>query len=198
MRFYKFGFLMLLLFAAVSLSAQSRRTPHSREEEPAENPLNQRLWYGGGFQLGFSGFNGGNVFSFGLSPMVGYKVFPKISVGPRVSAVINSIKIPGFKATGLWDIDAGAFVRGRVFQGLFLQGELSNQWYQQTTGYGVPGGKLDKYSLQRSNTRIGAGWNNSQGGWSSEIAVFYNLQVANDVNTYLNPCEYRFGITYRY
>jgi hypothetical protein len=168
-----------------------KKTEHSEKEPSA---LKSKLWYGGGVQLGFNSFYGSNVFSFGLSPMVGYKIIEQISVGPRVEMTYASVKQSGFKAVSLFDIDAGVFVRVKVFRGLFLQGELSNEWYQEALT-----GSADKYKSQRFNQRLGAGWNfgNGQGG-GSEIGVFYNFAIANDVNAYENPLGYRFGFTWNF
>jgi hypothetical protein len=185
----------LLFFYCCTLSAQvSTRSSRDRDEE-SRSELKNRLWYGGNLQLGFTGFNGGNVFAFGLAPMVGFKIIPKVSIGPRVSALLNSIKVPGYKSTGFWDVDAGVFLRIHLFQGLFAQGELSNQWVQYPI-YGS-GTRLDKITEQRPNQRIGLGWNFGQGGtWGSELGVFYNVAAANDVAGFQNPWEYRFGFTY--
>lgn len=125
-----FAFLLALL----SFSSNAQRVITSEEEpkqEKSTNQLSSRIWYGGGFQLGFSSYYGGNVFAFGLSPMVGYKIIEPVSIGPRVEMTYTSFKQPGFKAVSLFDVDAGVFLRFRVFRGLFLQGELSNSWLQQ-------------------------------------------------------------------
>lgn len=199
----------LLIMASLMLVTQvlaaqrvEKREPVERVPEVTEQPveerrpntLQSRLWYGGGVQLGFSGYNGISVFSFGISPMVGYKIIDQVSVGPRVEITYASLKQSGFKAIGLFDVDAGVFIRGKVYRGFFLQGELSNEWVQQAIA-----GSNDKISVQRFNQRIGAGWNfgNGQGG-GSEIGVFYNFAIASDINSYENPLGYRFGFTWNF
>lgn len=157
-----------------------------------------RLWYGGGFSLGFSGYQGGNVFSVGVAPQVGYKIVERFSMGPRLSYLFTSVKVPGFKAVGLNDVDAGIFARFRIFQGLFIQGELSNEWYQEPILY--TNGTIEKDPRERFNQRLGLGWNfgNGQGGGGSEVGIFYNFAVASELETYQNPLEYRFGFTWRF
>lgn len=189
----------LLFFAGLMLLAQIGYAQRviEKDENPEKRvpmPLKSKLWYGGGLQLGFSSYNGGNVFSFGLSPMVGYKIIEAISVGPRVEMLYSSIKVPGYKAISLFDVDAGVFVRAKVFRGLFFQGELSNGWIQQPTGNGT-----EKITTTRFNQRLGAGWNFGSGqGGGSEIGIFYNFAVANDLYSYENPLSYRFGFTWNF
>lgn len=188
----------LLFFAGLLLLAQAsfgqRVIDKDEKPEKAPSPLKSKLWYGGGIQLGFSSYYGGNVFGFGLSPMVGYKIIEQVSIGPRVEVTYTSVKQPGFKAISLFDVDAGIFIRAKVFRGFFLQGELSNGWMQQPTGYGT-----EKITTTRFNQRLGAGWNFGSGqGGGSEIGIFYNFAIANDINAYENPLGYRFGFTWNF
>jgi hypothetical protein len=184
------GILLLTQLAFAQRVRTREEDSKSKEKEPARS----KIWYGGGLQLGFNSIFGSNVFAFGISPMVGYKIIEQISVGPRVETTYTSVKQPGFKAVNLFDVDAGVFIRFKVFRGLFLQGEMSNEWYQQAIT-----SSNEKVRLQRFNQRLGAGWNfgNGQGG-GSEVGVFYNFAVANDVNSFENPLGYRFGFTWNF
>lgn len=183
---------MLVSQLATAQRVRDKDAPKEAEKEPAA--LKSKIWYGGGIQLGFNSYFGSNVFSFGLSPMVGYKIIEQISVGPRVEMTYASVKQSGYKAVSLFDVDAGVFVRFRVFRGLFLQGELSNEWYQEALS-----GSEEKLKNQRFNQRLGAGWNFGSGqGGGSEIGVFYNFAIADDVNSYENPLGYRFGFTWNF
>lgn len=196
-RIFPMGLLACLIFTTQILFAQRvvNKEKEAQKEEKPPTSLKSKLWYGGGVQLGFNSYFGSNVFSFGLSPMVGYKIIEQISVGPRVEMSYASVKQSGFKAVSLFDVDAGVFVRARVFRGLFFQGELSNEWYQEAIT-----GTEDKFKNQRFNQRLGAGWNfgNGQGGGASEIGVFYNFALANDVDSYENPLGYRFAFTWNF
>lgn len=169
----------------------------AQEERDNDSDFRSRLWYGGNIGLNFYGFNGGNVFQIGLAPMVGYKIVEPLSVGPRVSLFFASVKQPGFKAVGVFDVDAGMFMRLRAFRGLFLQGEVSYEWFQEPVFY--TNGTTEKVASTRTNPRIGAGWNWSEGrGAGTEIGIFYNTAIANDINTFQNPWEYRFGFTWNF
>ncbi|HAD14863.1 MAG TPA: hypothetical protein DCF33_20740 [Saprospirales bacterium] len=189
------AFVALSLFLTLSSSTHAQRS-RDRKKEEKESPqgFTSKLWYGGGVIVGLGGFNGYSSFNFGLSPMVGYKIVGPLSVGPRVAYDLISNKQRGFKAINLHSFDVGGFVRCRVFRGLFVQGEVSNQWFQNfdpNTG--------DKFSDERVNQRLGAGWNfGSPGGSGSEISLMYNFRIANDINTWQTPMEYRFGFTWKF
>ncbi len=194
--------LMLLIFLVQSTAAQrrdrEREKPRAMENLPEkvkeEKPTDfkSHLWFGGGVNIGYGGYNGYSSFNFGLSPMVGYKVIGPLSVGPRVAYDLTSIKLVGYGSWALNSFDVGAFVRCRVVSGLFFQGELSNQWFQNVIN-------LTKINDQRTNQRIGAGWNFGQrGGTGSEITILYNFESARDINSNLNPVEYRFGFTWKF
>ncbi|MBK8844307.1 MAG: hypothetical protein IPO33_16470 [Saprospiraceae bacterium] len=53
----------------------------------------EKLWYGGGVNLGFGADEFTSVFSLGLSPMVGYKFTPDFSMGPRVGFSFQTIDL---------------------------------------------------------------------------------------------------------
>ena len=55
--------------------------------------LGHKLWYGGGFNLGFSGNSFQSLFQIGISPMVGYKITEEFSVGPRASVQYNYFRV---------------------------------------------------------------------------------------------------------
>ena len=202
----------LLAFALLFVLAQTanaQRRDREREREPdrerdisrdraeekeAPKGFKSRLWYGGGVNIGFGGYNGFSSFAFGLSPMLGYKIVGPLSAGPRISYDYNSLKQRGYKSINLNSFDVGGFVRCRVFNGLFFQAEVSNEWYQD-----INYGTLEKYNDLRVNQRLGAGWNFGEpGGAGSEITVLYNIKAANDLESYRNPIEYRFGFTWKF
>jgi hypothetical protein len=187
--------LILLFMASQSAQAQYRRVrEREKEEKKEDNKLASKIWYGGGVNIGFGGFNGTSTFALGLSPMVGYRVVGPLSVGPRFAFDFISYKRRGFPSENLTSYDLGVFARVRVFQGLFLQGEVSNQWYQDLDPLAFV-----KFNDQRVNRRLGAGWNFGQpGGAGSEISVLYNFSLANEINTWQNPIEYRFGFTWKF
>ncbi|MDX1913267.1 MAG: hypothetical protein SFV22_17365 [Saprospiraceae bacterium] len=185
---------LLLICTSQVLTAQRRDRERDREEAPRDQTSASRLWYGGGFNIGFGAFNGFSSFNIGISPMVGYRIAGPLSAGPRIALDFTSLKQRGIRSVGLTSVDVGAFLRCRVFQGLFVQGEVSNEWFQDLDGF-----TGEKFNDERVNQRIGAGWNFGQpGGGGTEISVLYNFRVANDLNTWRNPIEYRFGFTWRF
>ena len=192
-RFSILTFTCLFLFATGAF-AQSK----SKKKSATPSDFQSRLWYGGGFLLGFSGGGSGSVFQFGLQPQVGYKIVEPLSVGPRLSLVFGSYKQTGYEAVNLFNTDVGGFLRFRAFQGFFVQGELSNEWYQNPVFY--TNGTTDKESETRFNQRIGGGYNfaGGRGGAGSEICIMYNFAIANDLESYQNPMEYRFSFTWNF
>lgn len=204
--FPRFTSLLLLLgclfFAAQNAQAQFRVTDSKSKNKKGKKeavPFKERLWYGGGINLGFSGFNGSSAFGFGVSPMVGYKIYGPFSAGPRLSVFFTSQKVQGFKAVNLFNTEAGLFLRARVFRGFFLQGEVANQWIQEPFEL-RPDRTISKITFQRGAQYIGAGYNfaNGEGGAGSEIGIFYNFAIANDVNAYQAPWDYRFAFTWNF
>lgn len=180
--------------ATTDAQAQSR----SKQKED-EQTFKSRLWYGLGFGLGLNRFNNANVFGLGISPAVGYKIFEPLSIGPRLSPTFTSYKEGGFKAVGLWDVELGLFLRGRLYRGFFVQGEVSNQWREQPVGYDFANRRIIKAGAQRVNQYLGVGYNFGYGQpMGYEIGAFYNFTIANDINAFENPLQYRMNITWRF
>jgi hypothetical protein len=73
---------LLVLFIIITSSAFAQR----EVEEDTKPKFKDRLYFGGGFGLnGGRDAYGNNYFYFGLNPLVGYMVTPKLSVGTGVS-----------------------------------------------------------------------------------------------------------------
>lgn len=221
MSFFENKHLPLYLFVALfctSLNAQIRTVPNQNPQQPPpqqqqeqqperqkqQNPgftdFKSHLWYGGGVSLGFAGVSGASSFGFGLSPMVGYKIIEQISVGPRVNFFFTSYKQQGYQTLNLFNTEVGAFLRGRIFRGLFIQGEIGNEWVQEPADYLSGPNTIAKYKYTRFNQYLGGGYNfgNGMGGFGSEIGIFYNFAVGSDINSYENPWDYRFVFTWRF
>lgn len=196
-----------ILLPAASLSGQTSlaysnvgtgfTVPKDKKKDSA---FKDKLWYGGGFNLGFSGGTdvfgrSFSVFGLGLSPMVGYKIIGPLSAGPRLSVFYSSQKYAGIGTFNLFDVELSLFARVRVFRGLFIQGEvgtLSDQYvYLDSFGYG-------KGTRTRPSQYLGVGYNfsNGAGGIGQEIAVMYDFYVGGDINAFENPWQFRFAFTY--
>ncbi len=169
------------------------------EEADAEKvPFKQKLWYGGGVNLGFNSFNGVSVFSIGVSPMVGYKFWGPLSVGPRLGVNYTSYKETGFKALGLVDWEAGLFLRSKIWGPIFAHAEISNEWIQRPVDYDYPNRKILKETYTRANQYVGLGYNNGDGGGGYELLVLYNFAVAGDASSDENPLGLRIGFTWKF
>lgn len=190
---------LAFVLAGTLANAQNRRTSSDKRDKNEEKPgFVQRLWWGGSVGLGGSSFNGGSSFGLGLSPMLGYKITPFLSVGPRVEFFYTIFKpAANVRALNLFDFEAGAFLRGHVYRGFFVQGELSNSWQEVAF---VNGSGYFKETVSRANQLIGLGYNfgRGEGGAASEIGIMYNLALANNLTTTELPIEYRFGFTWRF
>lgn len=189
--------ILIAVFTTVSMAQAnlSLDFDQKKKKKKKDDSFKERLWYGAGLGLGFSAFNGQSSFGIGISPMVGYKIIPRISVGPRVSFFYTSQKVQGLKAFNLVDTEIGAFLRIHAFRGFFLQGEIGQGWDQEL--YLDNTGDIVKDTEVALNPYFGLGYNFSrgQGGPGQEIALMYNFRIANDVFTSQQPIQYRLAFT---
>ncbi|MEO1623734.1 MAG: hypothetical protein AAFV25_01155 [Bacteroidota bacterium] len=208
--------LFLLCFLIVGLNdADAQRSRNSRKRTSKNDQyfdesgsLKSRLWYGGGFNLGFSGGNNINVFNIGLSPMVGYKIIEPVSIGPRVGIQYSSIKGIGsdgrtYKLRPI-SYSVGIFSRFKAFQNLFAQVEYefesTENFFTEGSVLGtvlaVRGGEVLKQRENRDNFYIGGGYNSGNGIFGYEIVLLFNL-IDNGNNIEL-PIDLRFGFTWNF
>jgi hypothetical protein len=175
---------------------RSSRSGSKSRSKKEETSLKDRLWYGAGIQLGFGGLPGQSQFAFGLSPMVGYRILPILSVGPRMSVLYSAVKIQNVRNLNLFDTEAGGFARIKIFRGLFAQGEVANQWIQEPGD--IINNRFTKFTYTRFNQYAGIGWNTGggPGSFGSEVGAYYNFAIANDIATSQSPWQIRFGLTY--
>lgn len=194
--------LMTILFIGVTQMASAQNRDRER---PAPQTFKDRLWYGGGFGLGFVGGNQTSQFNMGISPMVGYKIIPWFSVGPRLGIDYTYYKAPStlgrVASTNIFSFYTGVFARAKIFRGIFAQGE-----------YGVTFGKLPyldgfgrlvvdnnnkvvKDQVTQESGLVGLGYN-SGGLFATELVLLYDVLVPED--SYQNPWNFRFGFTYRF
>jgi|APTNR8051073442_1049403.scaffolds.fasta_scaffold00202_5 hypothetical protein len=178
---------LALAFLPMLASAQQQREPSA---------FAKQLWYGGNVVLGFSSGFDYSLFQFGVSPMVGYKITPMLSLGPRASLIYSNV---GVRFGGGGDVQRvntlswamGAFARVRFARAFFGQVEyvFESQPFLDSN--------LEVYRQNRPNAYIGVGYTTSQGsGWGTEILVTYNLTLPG--NTLQSPFDYRIGFTYNF
>jgi len=165
------------------------------QKQPTKEPsvISGKIWYGGGLNLGFSGQSGLNVLQLGASPMVGYKIIPRWSVGPRVSFLASRYSGKYFinKITPInWGV--GVFTRVKVISAIFAHAEyeIANQAFVSADGP-----KLYVDRLQQNNVYVGGGYSSGQGNTRFEIVALYNLQTPESTLYYISPFTFRFGFT---
>ncbi|MBK8044724.1 MAG: hypothetical protein IPK21_19940 [Haliscomenobacter sp.] len=178
-----FFFFVFLALAAVSLQGQSTRS----EQESA---FKDRIWWGGGFALGFSSFNNVTNIQLGISPMAGYKFTDRFSAAPRVSVLMSYFSARLFNGdranefTPTWAV--GAFTRYKLIRDIFAHAE-----YEFENRAFVTSDLSALYVNRRNvnNVYIGAGYNS--GG--AEFVVLYNLNQ--EAFLQQSPFVFRFGFT---
>ena len=156
-RIVKFSFLFVmfsLCFAIADVDAQNygRKKKKKKKKSPKTEKTDDyfdesgnfasKLWYGGGFNLGFSGNNVNSSFLAGISPMVGYKIIDELSIGPILGIQYNYLK--GVSTDGqirkgnAWSWSAGAFARFKFLRTLFAHAEYgieNNEYFLNSGGF---------------------------------------------------------------
>lgn len=217
---FTFGF-------STDMNAQSRGKKKKKSSKTDDyfddsGDWTQKLWYGAGGTLGFSGGQNFSVFSIGISPMVGYKVTPWFSAGPRFSYTYSGFKggavnvdenlqvRPSTRENGPFKVNAntfgiGAFARAKFLQSFFIQAEIESITTSQpaTDGNSIyfirDNDSLEflKFKENRLNGYFGAGYNSSGGGLVGyEIVALYNFLLPDD--SFASPLEIRAALTYNF
>ncbi|MBI1228247.1 MAG: hypothetical protein GC192_23640 [Bacteroidetes bacterium] len=202
--------LLALVFTAASTNdayaqKKGKKKSSKTDEYFDDSGFANKLWYGGNFTLGYAGNTNQSQFTFGLAPMVGYKlVNDLISVGPRVGFEYNAIKLKGngtvYKASPL-SYSVGAFARIKPFDNFFAHFEYEHQSAESTDPDGDgyievnSKGEIITDRLPYDNVYIGAGYN-SGGLWAYEILLLYNATLPS--NSFTSPLVLRFGLTYKF
>lgn len=157
-------------------------------------PFKERLWYGGGFALGFSGGTGFSVLQLGVSPMVGYKFTPRFSAGPRVSALVSfywADTFTGERANAQpVNLGIGLFSRYKITSEIFahVEYEYANQAIVQQQA-----SDLDVRRITNDNIYLGAGYSSGVGTGKFEILGLYNINQ--NFESIDSPFSIRFGFT---
>jgi len=193
------GVFFLLLFTHDLMSQTPIRRPSTtpqrdRTDEPQRKPpsdFKSRLWYGGNLMGGFQGNNFESLFTIGVAPMVGYKVTPEFSIGPRVEFIYSYYKVaagPQILRYNLYSGGIGPFARYKFFKMLFFHVEYQLEYAQFPSISPFDGSKNSQFF---NNAFVGLGYNAGGG----EILVLYNLLQQDGRNTLQMPFSLRFGFT---
>ncbi len=197
--------MLLVLLLAFPDDANAQRSKKKKKSTTDQyfdesGSLKTKLWYGGGFTLGYSGGTFESLFQIGLSPMVGYKITDKFSAGPRFSFIYTNYRVQwgnGVLTANPITWDAGVFARYKIIPIIFAQVEY--QFENDIQGFNVnAGNELEAIRRQRNNFLAGLGYNSSGGtaGFGYEILLLYNTTLP--ANVLESPFVIRIGFTYNF
>lgn len=195
----KFLFVPIFIFFVLgSISGQAIKRPGREQAPPPPPGFGGKLWYGGGFNLGFSGNNFVNLFQLGIAPMVGYKITPQWSIGPRVSftySYYSTRTLNGNPAVAQpVNYAGGLFTRYKIIPSIFVHAEIEAA--SEALVYRDLN-TLIVERLYRENTYIGLGYtSSSQGGLGYELLLLYNVNQPSNIIE--SPFDIRFGFNYRF
>ncbi|MCB9265170.1 MAG: hypothetical protein H6558_09115 [Lewinellaceae bacterium] len=199
------SFLLFALLFIIQVDAYGQRGGKKKQDVDKyfdeSGGFAHRLWYGGGFSLGFSGNNFESIFQIGLSPMVGYKITEEFSVGPRANLSYflyrgETFTPAGVQGANLFEYGLGAFARYKVFRSIFVHLEYGFDNEARIFGYDEIARDWITDRRVRNNAFVGGGYNDGNGVWGYEIYLLYN--VLQEDNTLALPLDFRFGITYNF
>lgn len=211
-KFFLFSILSILFITAFSDDAYAQRRGKKKKKSSKtdeyfdESGFVNKLWYGGGVNLGFTGGNNQSLFYFGLSPMVGYKLIDDlVSVGPRAGFQYNHYRVQDgageiYKTSPL-SYNLGIFTRIKAFPNFFGQLEYEYENTESTDPDGDGFIELDNTGtiiterVPYDNVYVGVGYN-SGGLFGYEIILLYNVNhPETDINS---PFDIRAGFTYKF
>ncbi len=164
----------------------------------------RKLWFGGGVTFRFSGGQNLSIFEGGLSPMVGYKITDKLSVGPRVGFNYSRIKLVENNRIYIVEplsLNGGVFARYKFLNMLFAHVEYE-RFSEESVDPNNDGfieldqdGEIYTERIGSNNAYVGLGYT-SGGLIGYEIVLLYNvLEPQNSLQT---PFSFRAGFTYKF
>ena len=203
--------LVAVLMTAFTTSADAQRKKKKKKKSSKtddyfddQGTFKDRLWYGADVSLGFSGLNGGNAFTAGIAPMVGYKITENFSAGPRVDLLYSSYRFgsnggPDFKLNTT-NVGVGAFTRLKILQLYFLQFEY--QWLNNeiplviNNQVQIDGTKILSERVGDSHYYIGGGYTSSMGLIGFQITALWDL--SQEFSSQNIPIVTRIGLNYKF
>ncbi len=158
--------------------------------------LLDKTWYGAHLALGFGASSTQSAITLGIAPMVGYRIFDPISVGPRVNILYRHLTFKDFSGNliqkiNIVDRGIGVFLRAEVYRQYFVQAELM---YESTVNRITNAG--DQIRVKGTNAYIGVGTNVGGRNPSVELMVTYDLNLPSIYKN--NLINFRFGFTMNY
>lgn len=198
--FVIFSLLLLTFVFVINADAQNMKVKkNSKSSKKVERKFSDRLWYGGSLILNYYGQSNYTVFTLGVTPMVGVKLFDEFSVGPRVGFRLDNYRLnTGSKIDKLplFEFSEGVFARYKFLNVVFAHAEFNFTQFQYVSPYLSPTGELQKLNANTQNAYLGLGYNSGMGQIGTEIYVLYNF--LEDKNSVAQPFDIRFGVTYKF
>ncbi len=189
----------LMVLAQTQAFAQKKKSSDKANAEyfDESGSFVSRLWFGGGFTLGYAGNQFESLFQLGISPMVGYKVTNNFSIGPRINLQYESYRIDtgnGVAKANPLTFGGGVFSRYKVIPALFahVEYELASEVLYSYAG----GTDLQTTRIQQNNMYLGLGYTSTGSMFGYEIALLYNINAPE--NTIQQPFDIRFGFNYNF
>lgn len=203
-------FILLLAFDNDMYAQRSKKKKKKTETDEyfdEGGSWKHKLWYGTGVNLNYSGNNFRKVFTFGLSPMVGYKITDKFSVGPRIALTYSNYKFDtpsGVINSSPVSWDVGVFSRYKILPFIFshIEYQYENAAIFRTNNAGdllldPMTNKLIIDRKKRNNFLAGLGYSSAGGGlFGYEILALYNVTLPK--NAFESPFSIRIGFTYNF
>lgn len=187
----------LVLMLAFSVDADAQNRKKKKKSSSVDEYFDEsgfgafRFWYGGGLGLGFSGGTFSSQFDISISPMVGYKITPEFSIGPRIELSYTHYRLEDFNGGvdkfNFFNYGVGIFSRYKFFEQVFGHVE-----YQIESREFILGGVQQRSSFD--NFYLGAGYT-SGGQIAYEISLLWNLL---DEETVDLPLDFRLAFTYNF
>ena len=181
---------------SIHSNAQSIKRSGSGETSKGSDQ-NQRIWYGGNLPIGL-GFGSQTLIQFGISPMLGYKLTPNFSVGPRVGFLYSyySQRLSNGQVLRAQPLTwtAGVFSRYKFVEQFF--GHVEYEYANQAVPYYTSNG-LEIQRINANNIHVGIGLlQGGMGSARSEILLLYNVNPS--PLTSQSPLSLRFGLNWHF
>ncbi len=190
---------LLVFLIGFSFNADAQKKKPRSSKDKVEDYFDEggfgshRLWYGGGVGLNFGGGGNSSQFNFSISPMVGYKLTDKFSVGPRAELDYVHARFATSNTTSdkynIFNYAIGGFARYKVFNPFFIHAEY------QIESRADPIGNGETRRGSRDNFFVGGGYGSSGGLIGYEISILWNVLEDGSVNI---PLDYRIAFTYNF
>jgi len=185
--------IIFILLLSFSFEAEAQRRGNDRNNNnKTEDFFDEsgvgsfRFWYGAGGGLNFGSSGNSNLFIVSLSPMVGYKLTPDFSIGPRAELSFVHSRA-GFGNTiirdNFFNYGIGAFARHKVLNQFFAHVE-----------YQIESQRFSDTRISQNNFFVGGGYT-SGGQIGYEISVLWNVLDNDTINI---PIDFRAAFTYNF